>query len=379
MNHETDTLIELPFSSPRPVLAVGAELKNTLCVLEGNAASITPGGGGLTDASAYRQFRRQLEDARRRCADPRLVIAHDLHPASLATQGVEGWDHERIGVQHHHAHIVSCMAEHGVSDPVIGICCDGTGFGSDGAIWGGEVLLATPTDFERRAHFQYFGLPGGDAAARDTWRPALSLIHQAFDGDLPESVRNLFQRIDAGKLGTVEAMLRADFNCPRTSSLGRLFDAVAFLAGFCDCNETEGQAAIRLEQAATKGRVEPYPFRIVGEGRGSMEIIWIDMIRAMGDRVEQDEQPEMVASRFHETVAAMLGDAAAKAAEYDGTDVAVLSGGCFFNRILTHRLRELLLERGFRRVLVPSRLSPGDAGLSLGQAVVAAARLRERT
>jgi hydrogenase maturation protein HypF len=173
-------------------------------------------------------------------------------------------------------------------------------------------------------------------------------------------------------------MLRAEFNCPETSSLGRLFDAVAFLAGYCDHNDTEGQAAMRLEQAVLPERVEPYAYRVEGEDRTHRKILWMDMIRSICDSVAQQKQPELIASRFHETVAAMLSGAAAKAADVDGTDTAVLSGGCFFNRVLTERLQELLRERGFRRVLVHARLSPGDASLSLGQAVVAAARLSKR-
>ena len=375
---QVDTLIELPFSSPRPVLALGAELKSTVCVLEGDAATMGPSPGALTDARAYREFHQQVELARRRCGNDCLIIAHDLHPASMALQGVTGWENERIGVQHHHAHVVACMAEHGFTHRVIGICCDGAGYGSDGAVWGGEVLRATLTDFERAGHLEYFRLPGGDAAAKDTWRPALSLARRAYRDDLPDYVRGLFERVDASRFLAVETMLRAEFNCPESSSLGRLFDAVAFLAGYGDHNDTEGQVARRLEQAVVQERVEPYAYSVDEKDRNNRRILWAEMIRAVCSDGAQGTPPELIATRFHETVAEMLSSAAMKAAEADGTDTAVLSGGCFFNRILTERLQQLLRERGFRRVLVHTRLSPGDASLSLGQAVIAAARLEER-
>ena len=265
-----------------------------------------------------------------------------------------------------------------MTTPVIGIACDGTGYGSDGAIWGGEILCTRTVGFERRAHLQYFPLPGGDAAARDTWRPALSLVRGAFGDDTSDNVRRLFGDIDPGRLATVEAMLRTEFNCPKTSSLGRLFDAVAFLVGYGQRNETEGQAAMRLEQAATGEPVEPYPFHLEADEPDQLQIMWVDMIRAICEEIARDESRELIASRFHETVAVMLSDAASKAAAREGIDMVVLSGGCFLNRVLTRRMHQLLPERGFRRVLTHTRLSPGDASLSLGQAVVAAETLRER-
>ncbi len=378
MEHNPDILLPLPISSAVPIVAVGAELKGSICLLQGGNATVSPGTGPLTDAAAYRSFRNRLDRIRRGLADETFTVAHDLHPASLATQAAHRYGKSRIGVQHHHAHTVACMMENGVADPVIGICCDGTGYGTDGAVWGGEVLAATSTAFTRHAHLQYFRLPGGDAAARDTWRPALSLVQQSFGNDVPPRIAGLFDRVDRGQLATVEAMLRSGFNCPTSSSLGRLFDAVAFLIGCCDRNETEGQAAIQLERTATTTEMEPYPFRIAGEGSDG-EIILDALIAAISEDVCRLVPREMIAGRFHETVARMFCEAATQAAERESLDTIALSGGCFFNQILKRRVSELLLKQGMRRILVHNKLSPGDDGLSLGQAAVAAARVGSPT
>ena len=368
------TKIEIPFSSPMPILAVGAELKNTVCLLEGTTAMVGSARGALTEATAFREFTGQLDRERALLAGRAYAVAHDLHPGFLSTQYARGCNGRRIAVQHHHAHMVACMAEHGVMQPVIGISCDGTGYGTDGAVWGGEILRATPTDFTREAHLAYFPQPGGDAAARETWRPALSLAHQTFGSALPEEVRALFEDVEPTRLATCEAMLRADFNCPRTSSLGRLFDAVAFLAGCGERNDTEGQAAIRLEQAVMDERAEPYPFSLERTDTHT-EIVLDKMMAAICKDACDRERRDLIASRFHETVATMLSDAAWQVAEMYHISIAVLTGGCFFNRVLTRRVRDLLRERGLARVLIHSRLSPGDENVSLGQAVVAAARL----
>ncbi|MBU0717039.1 MAG: hypothetical protein KJ749_02225 [Planctomycetes bacterium] len=372
---EAATVIELPLSARRPVIAAGAELKNTVCVLEGGTATVSPSASSLMDATAYRTFSRQMDAARAHFSGQPYRAAHDLHPASLATQNVLVNDDDRVAVQHHHAHAVSCMAEHGVTDPVIGITCDGTGYGADGAIWGCEILYATTAGFQRWGHLQYLPLPGGDAAARDTWRPALSLVRAAFESRPPDRIHQMFERAGGAQVAAAEAMMRADFNCPRTSSLGRLFDAVAFLAGYGDRNETEGQAAMRMEQAVVHGNVEPYPFTIQEYAGGPTQMVVTEMTTAVCDDILSGKPGELVASRFHETVANMLCEAATRAGNRYKVETVVLSGGCFFNRVLTKRLEDLLSEGGFRQVLKHVRVSPGDAGLSLGQAVVAAAQL----
>jgi hydrogenase maturation protein HypF len=378
--------IELPLVAAKPVLAVGGELKNSICAIEGHRATMSPPIGALSDADNYRRFIHELDQAVEgllsRSAPgpvPALVVAHDLHPTYLSTVAGQQLGAKLSpavceGVQHHHAHVAACLAEHGVSKPVIGIACDGTGYGTDGAIWGCEVLRATPADFVRCAHLDYFPLPGGDAAARQTWRPALSLIHAAFGGDPPDHIRERFARVAARELETVRTMLNKGLNCPPTSSLGRLFDAAAYLCGLCDANEFEGQAAISLQEAASEaGVAEPYSFRLVGDDGGT-RIVVSDMIVEICEDLREDEPPQTVAARFHATLACMLSEAALVAARSHGLDTAVLTGGCFLNEILANRTAELLLKGGMKTVLEHDRLSPGDGSLSLGQAYAAAAR-----
>jgi hydrogenase maturation protein HypF len=378
---QTDTIVTLPAPAPNPVIAVGGELKNTMCVVEGGEARLTPVIDSLSDAGDYRRFTELLDrNVERYAGGPSLVVAHDLHPTYLSTVAAQHVATRRSSVscevvQHHHAHIASCMAEHGVSRPVIGIACDGTGFGTDGAIWGCEVLFVTPARFRRCAALRYFPLPGGDAAARQTWRPALALARQAFGASLPADVRAIFGRVPGVEFDVVQGMLTGGLNCPETSSLGRLFDAVAFLTGVCDVNEQEGQAAIRLQEAAEDGLGEPYPFRLE-QRDGVVRVATSGMIIDICRDVSMGIAPRVIAARFHATVAAMLSDAALQGARAHGVDIVAVSGGCFYNRLLADRTEQLLHEGGISRVLRHERVSSGDAGLSLGQALVAIERGR---
>jgi hydrogenase maturation protein HypF len=402
---EPGVSVKLSSAVPTAVIAVGGDLKNTICVAQGGTATVTRAIGSLADVEDYRRFICELNRLVAGVGDRSIVFAHDLHPAYLSTvaarklaskvRSAQGPEVVRTAdptssngavrtadptvpceaVQHHHAHVVACLAEHGVERPVIGIACDGTGYGTDGAGWGCEVLHATPADFERCAHIQYFPLPGGDAAAKQTWRPALGLVYQAFAGDLPAHTRKVFDRVATAEFSAVQAMLAGGFNCPPTSSLGRLFDAVAFLGGVCDFNEYEGQAAIQLEAAAKDGPDRPYAFHMV-ESDSARQIVVSDMITEICRDVRDGADADVIASRFHATVAQMLSSAALTAGRAHDTDTVALSGGCFLNRILVDRTERLLLEGGAKVVLKHERLSPGDASLSVGQAVAVAARLR---
>ncbi len=371
--------IELPYETTRPVVGVGGELKNALCTVSGRTAEVGTAIGDLADADNYRVFVSRLESAVTAVtavSGTPCVLAHDLHPSYMSTTAtlrladrLEGVTCE--AVQHHHAHVAACMAERGIDRPVIGVACDGTGYGSDGAIWGGEVLYVTPDRFARCGHLAYFPLPGGDAAATQTWRPALSLVGAETDEALPSA----FDRVPAHDLKAVRSMLRRGFNCPLTSSLGRLFDAVAFLAGVCDRNEFEGQAAIQLQQAAEGVREEPYPFHLA-DGPQGQAIVTSAMIASICEDVRNGLPTRIIAARFHATVAEMFVQVALAAARAHQVDTVVLTGGCFLNTILSDRVEALLTRRGIRRVMKHQRLSPGDASLSLGQAYATAARLR---
>lgn len=378
--HDVTISLEMPIPSPVPIIALGAELKNTVCLLEGSRAEISQAYGPLSEANAYRQFHSYAD---RLCKDydgRTCALAHDLHPAFLTTAFAQAQNAaKRIPVQHHHAHIASCMADNSVTDRVIGISCDGTGYGTDGAVWGCEVLLCDYTGFRRWAHLDYFALPGGDAAAVETWRPALSLARQAFGDRLPDGVARVFGHVDPNVMRVVDGMLRRGFNCVDTSSLGRLFDAVACLTGLCMRNEHEGHAAMSLESAAANApKQEPYPYRLLGDGP-PYRIDTVPCVQALCDDLDSNCPVDIISRKFHETVADALARAALEAAEKTETHTAALSGGCFFNRLLTERITAKLVEGGIRKVLQHRRVSCGDAGLSLGQAVIAAETLRSKS
>lgn len=370
----------MPFASPRRIVAVGGDLKDTFCRLEGRDAEVSALFGDLADPANLRAFHAALRQEFTQ-ARPDAVV-HDLHPSYHSTTaarqaaGAAGVPCE--AVQHHHAHVCACLAENGAATPAIGIACDGTGFGTDGAIWGGEILYVSPGDFERCASLAAFPLPGGDAAARQTWRPAWSLVHQAYEGRMPADAEGLFDRVPGQERRTVAAMIAAGVNAPATSSLGRVFDAVSFLNGLCDCNTFEGEAAIRLQEAAEGQPPDAYAWETATDG-GLERLILGPMIRSICEDVLDRRPAGEIAGAFHATVGRMLAQTAAVAAARRGVETVALTGGCFLNTILAGHVERTLAELGVPQVLKHRRLSPGDAGLSLGQAFAVAARHRSMT
>ena len=307
-------------------------------------------------------------------------IVHDLHPDYASTryavrrQAEQGL--KRLAVQHHHAHMASCMAEHGLSGPVIGISFDGTGYGTDGAVWGGEFLVGDYQRFHRAAHLRYVGLPGGDQAIREPWRMAASHLIDA--GQEPAALFG--DRIPDSSMRMIQTMLQRRLNSPLTSSAGRLFDAVASLAGVRDRVSYEGQAAVQLEWLAMQAPAGgAYPFDLEGVREPQTAVpAWIidtrPMIRAIAqDAIKRCPAPH-IARRFHSTLARMGVAVCNRLRETMGVDVVVLSGGVFMNALLATELSDHLAQEGFRvyrHRLVP----PNDGGLSLGQLAVAAHRL----
>jgi len=359
------------------VLAVGAELKSAVCFCRAGRAVLGEHVGDLKDARTYRRFMRAVSDLEALFDLRPDLLAADLHPGYLSTEYAVSRSQGRLAgrpavglvrVQHHHAHAVSVLAEHGRSGDVIGIVADGTGYGPDGAIWGCEVLRASPAGFDRLGHLRYFPLPGGDAAARQTARPAVALLVEALGADA--AAGPAARLADAEALGGLLSQLAAGVNCPPTSSLGRLFDAVAALIGVADENRYEAEAPMRLEAAAAAGgdTDQAYPFEITGD-----EPFLIDyrpMIRAVAAAGGADAG--VTAAKFHNTVAAFLAAAAGRARELTGLTVVALSGGCMANRCLSARLEALLAADGFE-VLTHRDVPPNDGGVALGQAVIAAA------
>jgi hydrogenase maturation protein HypF len=346
---------------PRQVLACGAELKNTFCLARGRHAFVSHHVGDLENAETLRSFTEGIEHFRRLFDVDPQVVAHDLHPEYLSTKYALELGLPLEGVQHHHAHIASCLADNGEDGPVIGVAFDGTGYGTDGTIWGGEFLMADLAGFERGGHLAPVPMPGGAAAIRQPWRMAA-----AYAGD-PEVARRHPDQWPA-----VLAMAVKGINSPLTSSAGRLFDAAAALLGVRDSINYEGQAAIELEQLADPAEAEAYPARLeTGEGpfraRGS------DLLHAViEDRTDGVPAP-VIAARFHHGVAALIEAGCLLMRERHGLGTVALSGGVFQNLLLLNATVTRLEARGFR-VLIHSRVPCNDGGISLGQAVVAAAR-----
>ena len=360
----------VPVSFGRPVLACGGELKNTFCLGKEQRAFVSHHIGDLENAETLRSFTEGIEHFRRLFDITPRVVAHDLHPEYLSTKYAAGLaDVELIGVQHHHAHIASCLADNGEHGPVIGVAFDGTGYGTDGTIWGGEFLIAGLTSFERAGHLETVPMPGGTAAIRQPWRMAASYLAAAYpDGPppgLPVTLRN------ETAWPAMLAMARRGINSPLTSSAGRLFDAVAAILGVRDAIRYEGQAAIELEQLADAG--ERGCYRAAVTGSSPLRARGRDLVRAAADELTAGVSPAVIAARFHNGVAAMIGDACVLLRERTGLDTVALSGGVFQNQLLTARTLDCLETKRFR-VLVHGRLPCNDGGISFGQAVIAAAR-----
>jgi len=364
----------------RPVLAVGAELKNTICLLADGRALLSEHIGDLTDGRVYRHFIDTIHHLERLFEVAPEVVAADMHPQYLSTEyALRRWRGEVAGrpaspiirVQHHHAHIVSCLAEHGRSGPVIGLACDGVGYGDDGAAWGCEVLRADLRGYERLGHLRYLPLPGGDAAAVQTWRPAMAALHDAFGEGCLDQMLACRPDASVDELTAAMGVLQVGINCPPCSSLGRWFDAVAWLCGVADANRFEAEAAMKLESAAADGVRDAYAFRIEADGPFQIDL------RPMVEGIVTDRlcglEAAYVSAKFHNTVARFLAAAARRAAETSGLSTVVLSGGCFANRYLTARLADELHAAGLE-VLRHHEIPCNDGGVALGQAVVTAAR-----
>jgi len=360
--------VHRPF--PRPVLACGAELKNTFCLAKERHAFVSQHIGDLENAETLRSFTEGIGHFKRLFdIEPRLV-AHDLHPEYLSTKyALDLDDVELIGVQHHHAHIASCLADNGTDGPVIGVAFDGTGYGTDGTIWGGEFLVADLAGFERAGHLAPVPMPGGAAAIREPWRMAAAYLAAAYDGAPPDGLDVIRRNQD--RWAAVTAMAGKGVNSPVTSSAGRLFDAVAALLGIRDAINYEGQAAVELEQGADVTEVGWYRSGLVND---MPFMIWgFDLVRAVADDLRAGVRREAVAARFHHGVAAAIEAGCLLTRSRTGLATVALSGGVFQNLLLLRETERRLTARGFT-VLTHSRVPCNDGGISLGQAVVAAAR-----
>jgi len=369
--------IELPLELELPVLAVGADLKNTVCIGRKTEAIISEHIGDLADGIAYENFLRACEHLQQLFELRPEALVCDMHPGYLSGRYARQFGVPVLAVQHHHAHAAAVMAEHhlGAEQNVIALVADGTGFGTDGAIWGCECLHAGYARFERLGHLQYFRLPGGESACVQAYRPAVSLLMQSF-GKLPAGPWMDRLGPDARSRRFVAEMLTAGLNSPKCSSLGRLFDAVGCLCGAGDTNRYEAQIPMQLEALADARCTQSYPFRLLGEGP-PWRVDPSPMIRQLLADIAAGVEVGTISAKFHNTVVEFLAALAEKARRYRNTPTAALSGGAFCNRYITERLVRKLKQMGFQRVLLHRDTPPNDGAISLGQIAVAAARLRE--
>ena len=362
----TPAAIRLPRSGPS-VLAFGAHLKNSVCVTRGDQAFASPHIGDLDNAATC-EFLDETVERMLKLLDVRPeLVAHDLHPHYYSTQAALAFAARHglptVAVQHHHAHIAAVCAEQGHHGPVLGLALDGVGLGSDGAAWGGELLHVDGAQFERLGHLRPLPLPGGDKAAREPWRMAAAVWH--------ETGRNadISTRFAQAGSGIVAQLLRQNLHCPRSSSMGRVFDAAAGLLGLCDQMQYEAQAAIFLEQAATR-HIEQHGWpRAMNAGwsiSGDGQLDLLPLLAALDGEADVDQ----AAAVFHATLVDALASWVAGASEAGGVKTLSWGGGCFLNSLLSLGLRKNLEQGGFT-VLAPRQLSPGDAGIALGQAWIA--------
>jgi hydrogenase maturation protein HypF len=378
--------LRLPGGTPVPLLACGAELKNTFCLAREERAWVSHHVGDLENYETLRSFTEGIAHFERLFAVTPQLVAHDLHPEYLSTKhAVDRVGVELVAVQHHHAHLAACLAEHGEGGPALGLIFDGSGLGTDGTLWGGELLRGDLASFQRVGRLRPVALPGGERAVRQPWRMACSWLTAASgsardeaSGRAPvERGGRLRDGPDPARWRAV-ASLAASGTCPITSSVGRLFDAVAALAGLRSEVNYEGQAAVELE-AAARGVAEAGRYPIAVEKvDGLLEIDPREMIRQVAADANQEVPPQIIAGRFHASLAAATIEAAVQAASEHDVELAVLSGGVFQNRILFEAVATGLRQAGLR-VLAPERLPMNDGGISFGQAAVAAARMREVT
>jgi len=366
--------IESPVPFDAAVLACGAQLKNTFCYGRGREAVLGPHIGDLDSVRVFRDYEAAIARMGQFLDVTPEIVAYDLHPDYLSTRYALGLNGAvAVGVQHHHAHIASAMAEHGLHGPVLGLAFDGTGYGTDGAAWGGELLVVDYAEFTRLATFRPLPLPGGDMAIRQPWRTALALIDDAFNGEAPLDDLPMFRRIAPADLDVVLRMIHRGFRAPLAHGVGRYFDAFGALLLGRAYASYEGQVALELDGAAEPGERGRYDY-VIDQTPSPWQVDLRAAVRAAVFEYLGGEPAGRIAARVHNTLAAVSVDLVRAAARGTGRLPVVLSGGCFQNA----RLAESIL-RGLEpefTVYLHARVPPGDGGIALGQAVVAAAQAR---
>ncbi|OGW19652.1 MAG: carbamoyltransferase HypF [Nitrospirae bacterium GWC2_46_6] len=365
------------------VLGCGADIKNTFTVTRGNYAVVSQHIGDMENIETLRFFEESLNNLKQVYRANPVAVAYDLHPNYLSTQWALNLKSQIVhfGIQHHYAHIASVMAEHGIKEKVIGVAFDGTGYGTDGNIWGSEFLVCDFNGFGRAAHFKYIPLPGSARAVKECWRTAVSYIAACGlqDADLWNCIDNIgfIEKYGRDKIENIMKILGNRQFSPLSSGAGRLFDAVSALCGICDKNTFEGEAAIALENEIRNSKLQDaYPFEI-SEG-GPFVVDFSRMILCLIEDVSRDEDRGLIAVRFHNTVINAITEVVSRISAMHGIKTVALSGGVFQNEYLLEGVFERLLSLGFN-VYTNEKVPCNDAGISLGQAHIARERLKKQT
>ncbi len=352
------------------VLSVGAHLKNSVSLGRDNNVWISQHIGDLETSESFDAFRRVVKDFEDLYAIEPGAVACDAHPDYTSTRFAEKLGKKVIRVQHHYAHALSCMAENEISGPALGVSWDGTGYGTDGTVWGGEFLKISETDFRREAHFRTFPLPGGEQAVKEPRRSAMGLLYEIFGERLfgMDSIE-LLESFSAREKDVLLTMFRHKLHTPRTSSVGRLFDGVSALLGLFLVTRFEGQAAMALEYAVEGEETEArYPFGVLEKDEISecRMVDWAPIVSGILDDQASRVAPGKIAAKFHNTLVEIIVDVSRRAGELH----VILTGGCFQNRYLTEKAIVRLRENGFRPYW-HQRVPPNDGGIALGQAAAA--------
>jgi len=366
----------VPYPQPVPkalesthhILALGAELKDTVSVYKNGYVITSQFLGDLDEYQNYRYFEETIQHLTKVFEVKPKVVVSDLHPDFHTTRYAQKMAIPHLQIQHHFAHILAVLLEYGVApaQKILGVSLDGYGYGADGNAWGGEFLVADYNSYTRFAHFSDIPLPGGDLAAKQPWRMALSYMRDAFGKNLP--ALKTMKKVDSKKVKSVLEMMEHDINSPRTSSCGRLFDAVAFMAGVSPTEmEFEAEAPMRLEAAAEENVRKGYGFEIVeGISQKGHEISFKKMIRSIVTDIEREIPVSRISAKFHKTLADMIARVAHKARQQHGTQIVALTGGVFLNRRLVREATGILENKGYT-VLRPIQYSPNDESISVGQ------------
>ena len=351
-----------------PILACGGELKNTVCLTKGDHAFVSQHIGDLKNHETYTGFQQTIRHLQKILDSKPEIVACDLHPDYLSTRYAREQNATVIAVQHHHAHIISCLAENRVEGPVIGLALDGTGYGADGAAWGGEVLLADMIQFQRMAFLAYTGLPGSNAAIKAPWRMAVSYLYATFGNDFQNLNLPLFEQVGEQKIRFIVDMIDKKINTPLTSSLGRLFDGIAAIIGLGNHISFEGQAAMNLEMIAADSMEVSYDYQL--QYRETCLILWQPLIRGIIQDMHKGISSAIISAKFHATVINMFCEVCETVRKSSGVNQVALSGGVFQNTIILTGVMRLLQKKGFQ-VYTHSITPCNDGGLSLGQVLIA--------